>query len=93
MSAKHERIRIGSLLPLAGVGFPTASVILHFCHKDPYPIIDFRALWSLGYDKPPSYNIQFWQEYVDYTRKLAQQTGLSIGELDKALWQYSSERQ
>src|SRR5262245_47957288 len=48
LSTSNERLRIESLLLLSGVRWPTASVILHFCHVDPYPILDFRALWSLG---------------------------------------------
>ena len=43
---EHLRIKIFTLLE--GVSWPTASVLLHFGHKDPYPIMDFRALWSLG---------------------------------------------
>ncbi len=33
---------------LDGVEWPTASTILHFCGARPYPILDYRALWSLG---------------------------------------------
>jgi hypothetical protein len=29
---------------LNGVRWPTASAILHFCHADPYPVLDVRAL-------------------------------------------------
>src|SRR5690606_2956835 len=47
-SAAGERLRIEVLTLLEGVGWPMASVILHFCHRDPYPILDVRALWSLG---------------------------------------------
>lgn len=36
----HERIRIGVLRLLRGVDWPTASVLLHFGHRDRYPIID-----------------------------------------------------
>ena len=45
-TAKTERARIEILTTLDGVSFPTASVILHLFHPDPYPIIDFRALWQ-----------------------------------------------
>ena len=47
LSARNERARIEILTLLDGVSWPTASVILHFCHTDPYPIIDFRSLWSV----------------------------------------------
>ena len=48
LSTNDERSRIESLTLLDGVRWPTASVILHFCHRDPYPILDFRALDSFG---------------------------------------------
>ena len=56
-SAKCEESRIGALTLLEGVGYPTASVILHFCVDQTYPILDFRALWSLGVDQPSQYTI------------------------------------
>ena len=44
---------------------PTASVPLHLAHRDPQPILDFRALWSLGVDKQPSYySFELWERYV-----------------------------
>lgn len=94
LAAKHEQLRVYALLGLSGVSWPTASVILHFWHSDPYPILDFRALWSLGHEKPPAaYNFDFWWKYTLYCRKLAEECGVSMRVLDRALWQYSSDRQ
>ena len=56
MSASNERVRIGVLRCLEGVDWPTASVLLHLAHSDPYPVLDVRALWSLCVDQPSSYN-------------------------------------
>jgi hypothetical protein len=81
---------------LEGVAYPTASVILHFLHRDPYPILDVRALWSVSADAPASeraYGFEFWSAYVDYTRELASQRGVSMRTLDRALWQYAFEHQ
>ncbi len=75
------------------VAWPTASTILHFCDARPYPILDYRALWSLGYAKPPKYTMEFWLEYLEFTRELAGRLGLPIRTVDKALWQYSKEKQ
>ena len=47
-STSDDRAKIGILRLLAGVDWATASVVLHFCDRQPYPILDFRALWSLG---------------------------------------------
>jgi hypothetical protein len=93
LSTPDERLRIEVLTLLDGVSWPTASVLLHFGHSDPYPILDFRALWSLGMDAPPVYEFDFWWEYTQFCRKLATEIGVSMRALDRALWQYSKENQ
>ena len=93
LSARHERLKVGALLVLSGVQWPTASVILHFCDRGMYPILDFRALWSLGYEKPPTYTFPFWVAYCEFTRALAKRAGVSMRTLDRALWQYSKRNQ
>ena len=90
---KNERAKIEALTLLDGVGWPTASVILHWFHKAPYPILDFRALWSLKTEVPSVYTFDFWQQYVILCRKLAKRNKVSMRVLDKALWQYSYENQ
>jgi len=93
LSARTEHCRIEPLLSLRGVGWPMASVILHFCHRDPYPILDFRALWSLGVEEPPDYTLEFWLAYTRACRRLADEHRVSMRVLDQALWQYSKENQ
>jgi hypothetical protein len=88
-----EELKISVLLLLSGVGWPTASVILHFCDRGQYPIIDYRALWSVGIDPPPVYDFPFWWEYCEFVRGLADHTGHSMRIIDRALWQYSKENQ
>lgn len=92
LSTTNERLRIEGLTLLSGVAWPMASTILHWCHADPYPILDFRALWSLGIESPPRYDFPFWQAYTAYCRELARQAGVTMRMLDRALWQYSNER-
>lgn len=87
----NERLRIGSLLLLEGVEFPTASVILHFFHPDPYPILDFRALQSAGVERPAVYTFGFWNQFVDFTRGIASEQRVNMRTLDKAMWQWSKE--
>jgi hypothetical protein len=88
-SAKNETSRLGALTLLEGVHFPTASVILHFCLDQAYPILDVRALWSLSIEKPSQYTFDFWESYVGVCREVAAQNALSVRHLDMALWQYS----
>ncbi|PTT89158.1 hypothetical protein DBR42_08370 [Pelomonas sp. HMWF004] len=92
-SAAYEQSRIGALVLLSGVQYPTASVILHFCLDETYPILDFRAIWSLGLKQPSVYSAEYWIEYTELCRTLAATHGLSVRELDMALWQYSREHQ
>lgn len=93
MSTSVERLRIQALRCLHGVDWPTASVLLHIAHADPYPILDVRALWSLGFDKAPAYSFEFWGQYVQKCRRFAHKHGVDMRTLDRALWQYSKEQQ
>jgi len=93
LASNDEPLKVDLLRTLAGVEWPTASTLLHFCDRRPYPILDYRALWSLGLAEPPSYNVGFWLEYLGFTRRLARRRKVDIGTLDQALWQYSKERQ
>lgn len=91
--AKTERSRIETLSLLDGVSWPTASVILHFCHSDPYPIIDFRSLWSVSLEVPSQYGFELWWCYTEFCRGIAQKNHVDMRTLDRALWQYSKEKQ
>jgi hypothetical protein len=93
LSTSDERLRIEVWTLLNGVNWPTASTLLFWLHDEEYPILDFRAVWSLGYAKPPRHNFAFWSAYVGFCRTLARKNGVSVRTVDRALWQYSSERQ
>ncbi len=93
LNAKDERSRVESLTLLDGVLWPTASVVLHLFHKDPYPILDFRAIWSVQTDQPRFYSFPFWWQYVQFCRGLAERNGAEMRVLDRALWQYSKANQ
>lgn len=91
LSAGDEATRIAALLELEGVGVPTASTLLYFAFPDDYPILDIRALESLGVKPRSTYPVSFWLEYLDACRTLARRAGVTLRTLDKALWQYSKE--
>jgi hypothetical protein len=97
LAARSERLRIEVLTLLDGVNWPTASVLLHFGRKDEYPILDFRALWSLNVDVPPDtykfYNFDLWWAYTEFCRQLAKEASVSMRTLDRALWQFSKDHQ
>lgn len=92
-STSDERARIESLTLLDGVSWPTASVILHLYHKNEYPILDFRALWSVGSEVPTQYNFKFWYDYSEFCRETANKNKVSMRVFDRALWQFSKENQ
>ena len=88
-----ERARLESLIVLDGVQWPTATAILHLFHRAPYPILDFRALWSVGVDVPKQYSFDFWWKYVEFCRRVSKEAKVCMRVLDRALWQYSKEKQ
>lgn len=91
LSADDEATRISALLELAGVGVPTGSTLLYFVYPEDYPILDVRALESLGVKPRSVYPVSFWLDYLSACRTLARRAGVSIRTLDKALWQHSKE--
>lgn len=93
LAATTEEVRIEVLMILSGVSWPTASVLLHLAHHDRYPILDYRALEALGIDRPPAYSMPFWLDYVSATRDLAHVADVDMRTLDRALWQWSKERE
>ncbi len=92
-AAHDERARIEVLTMLDGVSWPTASVILHLFHPAPYPILDFRALWSASLSVPSQYRFGFWWPYVEGCREIAVRNKVDMRTLDRAMWQYSKEKQ
>jgi len=88
-AAVDERTRMKALVELRGVGVPTASALLHFAYPDESPIIDVRALESLGVERKASPGVGLWLAYATSCRELAAAHRVSIRTLDKALWQYS----
>jgi hypothetical protein len=92
LATENEATRMETLLTLTGVGVPTASTLLYFAFPDAYPILDVRALESLGVKARSQYPVSFWLSYLTACRELAVQCGVGIRTLDKALWQYSKER-
>jgi len=94
LTTSDEELRVNVLMALHGVEMRTASAILHFCGKDRYPILDIRALWSLGVEEAPKwYGFNLWWSYTEFCRQLADDARVSMRTLDRALWQYSEEQQ
>jgi hypothetical protein len=93
LNSNDEFLKINILRLLKGVSWPVASVILHFAEPNKYMIMDFRAIWSLGWKQPKSYDFDFWQKYNKKVNEIAKKNKVILRQLDKALWFYSKENQ
>lgn len=93
LRTKSDQMRIQAWTMLNGVKWPTASVFLCFAFPNRYPIMDVRALWSLGEDVPSKYTYEYWAEYTKVCRTLSKSSGVTMRTLDKALWKYSELHQ
>lgn len=91
IASKNERVKIEILQLIEGVSWPIASTLLHFVLPN-NPIIDVRALWSLGITEK-KYNFELWDEYKGTCQGLAKKLKIPVRTLDKALWQYSKSNQ
>jgi hypothetical protein len=69
---------------------PVASAILTAIDPKRYTVIDFRALEALGI-KRASPSVDFYLDYLKHCRQLAKTHRVSLRDLDRALWQWSSE--
>jgi hypothetical protein len=92
LAAEDPIDQVDALTALSGVGVPTASALLHFACPESFPILDVRALWSLGMAGRSAYSATFWVQYVEACRAIASRHNVSMRTLDKALWQYSKEQ-
>ena len=93
LAVNGEALRIEILTSLAGVSWPTASVLLHVGTGYRYPIIDNRAMWSLGYEKSPAHTLDFWLAYTSFCRKAAERNSITLRTLDRSLWAYAKANQ
>ena len=90
-----ERVRL--LTQIHGIGLPIASAILSVCYPDTFTVLDYRAwetLCELGLEELPRSYPRGEAAYLQYCRAcqtLAHQLGLSLRDLDRALWAKSWE--
>ena len=85
VSAKQARTAVGVLYGLNGVDVAMASAILTAIHAERYTVIDWRALNALGVKKS-WLTVDDYLQYLDFCKTKAAELGLSIRDLDQALW-------
>jgi thermostable 8-oxoguanine DNA glycosylase len=91
VEAKTERTAVSVLSGLYGIEIPVASAVLTAVSPERYTIIDYRALEALGENRT-WHTVDSYLAYLVCCRRLARENGVSLRELDRALWQWSAER-
>ena len=81
-----EAVRITILQTINGVRWAMASVILHFAFPKKYPILDIRAMTTIGGVTNRIYSFDIWWEYTLLCREAAKKHNITLRELDRALW-------
>lgn len=84
-SATHERTAVAVLCGLSGVGVPMASAILTAMDRNRYTVIDRRVLAVLTGNRWEPI-VDDYERYLGYCRKCALSYGVSLRDLDRALW-------
>jgi thermostable 8-oxoguanine DNA glycosylase len=90
--AETSRDKVEVLLQVWGIGLAMASAILTVCDPETFTVLDYRAwetlraasVQGLPEDYPATPD-----EYLDYCRvcrQLAERVGMSLRNLDRALW-------
>lgn len=88
IDAKTPRSAVAVLCGLRGVDVPVASAILAMINPDKYTVIDFRALETLDVRRS-SPTIDDYLDYLAFCQATAATHGVTLRNLDRALWQKS----
>jgi hypothetical protein len=91
ISAATERSAVAVRTGLNGVHVPVASALLTAIDPNKYTVIDFRALAALG-SASNDRSVNFYLSYLSMCRGLAAKSRVKLRDLDRALWQWSSEQ-
>jgi thermostable 8-oxoguanine DNA glycosylase len=81
-------LRINVLCGLRGVSVPVASAVLALVFPDEYAVID-RRNWRQVFDESrEQFYISHYRRYLREIRRLAQELGWPVQEVDLAIWEY-----
>ena len=89
-ASTSERQRIDKLRDLQGVDWVMASVILHFAFPDCYPVLSQHALTAIG--APREQSFENWTSITKFCREKSTKYGVTMRELDRALWVYAKQK-
>jgi hypothetical protein len=91
LRAKVDAVALARVETLNGVKARTGSALLAIFRPDRYTVMDWRArqtLEAFGYleDLQRASWTNVWPGYMSLCRDIASRTGVSLRELDRALW-------
>lgn len=96
LKTENKRLRLEILTLLKGVHIRMASAILYFCFPTKQTIMDRYAWNALKYFGELNTDIkddfEHWESYNGKCLEIAKKYGVSLRDLDKALWQYGKEK-
>ena len=79
-------LRVGLLWTLRGVAVPVASAVLALVFPEDYGVIDFRNWRQVFGEEGSNFSITDYRRYLAELRRLAQELGWTVQEVDLAIW-------
>jgi hypothetical protein len=93
-----DRDKMRRLDRIPGIGMPIASAILTVCYPDRFTVLDYRA-WDTLRDygrvvqkKMPTGLSGYFDDYLPVCMRLAEESGMPLRMLDRALWGWSKRQ-
>ena len=81
-------LRMNIFCSLRGVGVSVASAVLALVFPGEYAIIDFRGWRQIFGEEQSIFSIPDYKKYVREIRRLADELGWPVQEVDHAIWEY-----
>jgi len=81
-------LRVNLLCALRGVGVPIASAVLALVYPERYAVIEFRRWRQVFGEEKAGFSIADHKRYLKEVRRLADQLGWCLQEVDLAIWAY-----
>ena len=81
-------LRVGILCSLRGVAVPVASAVLALIFPEEYAVIDFRGWRQIFGEGETVFSTPKYKKYLREVRRLANELGWPVQEVDHAIWEY-----
>lgn len=81
-------LRLKILCSLRGVEIPIATAILALTFPEQYAVIDYRVWRQLFGVTRSTYSINDYKKYMREIRRLSEELGWPVQEVDLAIWEY-----